>query len=230
MLLIKYNCNYADEFDIHDFVLETKEVWDDVCRIAKLLDGEEQDFSFGTNEYITVDMNNFPLNASVTEISNEEYEVLKKYLGNHETFILDSIIEHYYIKEGEIYQEWTENQAAIALLRMAKNNSAAFNKLRSLYNELSSIYKKIEMNTPKFPDLKYPYTNEEYEKYKEEKTRYFEEMDKIRQKWQNDRQEYAVPIENEIVALLNASNVPFATDFLERTDFDYMLEWVMPKL
>jgi len=96
MLLVKYDCNYADEFDIAGFIVMTQSEW------LKHITGVERHFQqwdnehapdrwgnrqgievyFGTNEQIIYEgFESYRRSFEVTELSDSDYETLKKLFG-----------------------------------------------------------------------------------------------------------------------------------------------------
>lgn len=93
-LLIQFDSNYADEFDVEGFLVMTKEEWEThKAAIQKRFDalppkdpskyyGEELEAYFGTNESLSWgSMDAYLHDFKVTEISDEEHAVLKKFFG-----------------------------------------------------------------------------------------------------------------------------------------------------
>ena len=86
-VLIKFNTNYADEFDVAGFYITTQKKWD------KHLEEVETFFKnrtepvekyFGTNEYIEFyDFDDYKSSFTVTPITKEENDVLTKLFINY---------------------------------------------------------------------------------------------------------------------------------------------------
>lgn len=77
--LVKYNGNYADEFDVYFHTVMTDEELDSTKKIISETNWKEKDFYFGTNEWIEVSTNELlsALNNAV-QITEEQFKVLQE--------------------------------------------------------------------------------------------------------------------------------------------------------
>ena len=83
-LLIKFSCNYADEFDVEGFTVWKQSEWTEHFNHLK---NNPQDFPveypFGSNEEITFQSAQDLLSCcKITEISETEYNTFKKLFHN----------------------------------------------------------------------------------------------------------------------------------------------------
>lgn len=82
--LIKFKCNYADEFDTSGFITESSledfnKSMTFVQKYFELYPGVELEVYFGTNEQLTFeDFESYRECFTITEISDEEHETLLK--------------------------------------------------------------------------------------------------------------------------------------------------------
>ena len=86
-ILVKFDCNYADEFDMYGYKIMTTEQWEALKAKAKAFweenPGYEVESYFGTNEAFTWESYAEWLGAyEVQEVSEADLEVLTKILGN----------------------------------------------------------------------------------------------------------------------------------------------------
>lgn len=82
MKLIKYNDNYADEFDVEGFLILTDEEWENQLHISKLVFDTlgSVEIYFGTNEFIEYDsfdewLNTFKVKDISDELAKEIIEI-----------------------------------------------------------------------------------------------------------------------------------------------------------
>lgn len=79
-LLIKYQADYADEFDVYGFFVETESDWEEHLKEAEEViknRDEPYEAGFGTNEAIVYeDFGDYERCFTVSKITDEEYEVL----------------------------------------------------------------------------------------------------------------------------------------------------------
>jgi hypothetical protein len=84
-VLITSRMDYADEFDVHGFIVLDKEKFDYYDARAKMYfetSGAEINCSFGTNESVVLDSYyKWESGLTVTDISDVEAEVLLKLFG-----------------------------------------------------------------------------------------------------------------------------------------------------
>jgi hypothetical protein len=91
-VLVKFEANYADEFDIYGFDIMEKSEWEDhltwVNNITEETDGEYQwpiEEFFGTNEAILFyDYNEYVSCFTVVDITEEEVETIDKFFTTYE--------------------------------------------------------------------------------------------------------------------------------------------------
>lgn len=84
-ILVKFNDNYADEFDVDGFMVISKNQFDKDVELVKkwFADYGDAEFYFGTNEALSYDDFDDWFNSfSVTEITDDEAQVLTKLFGN----------------------------------------------------------------------------------------------------------------------------------------------------
>ncbi len=87
MKLVKYNGNWADEFDTKGFMLVSEGTWEQYLENLEVffenLEGEEYEHYFGTNEWFTFDsLKGYVKDFKVEEISDAEVVVLQKLFGS----------------------------------------------------------------------------------------------------------------------------------------------------
>lgn len=94
-VLVHYSDNWADEMDVDGFAFfKCKEDWESYKSTWEkyLSDKESQEWYIGTNEAIEIDQYTFKRCFDVVEITDAEYETLKKafdgkmYLGTYGFF------------------------------------------------------------------------------------------------------------------------------------------------
>ena len=98
-LLVKYDNNYADEFDVEGFFVTTEEEWEKhKAQVTKFFEKREAgkdplkrryrdgvEVYFGTNEQIIYETLDCYLRSfTATEVSDEELAVLKKYFNRYD--------------------------------------------------------------------------------------------------------------------------------------------------
>lgn len=81
-VFVRYDDNWADEFDVESIWVVRKEVFDAwVKKVTKWVTSE-QEIYFGTNEFITIDSGKKAVKAcKVSSISEPEAQVIAKWLG-----------------------------------------------------------------------------------------------------------------------------------------------------
>ncbi len=89
MLFIKFDSNYADEFDVEGFMIVANDVWERYVNSLTDEDfGEHNEFYFGTNESLSFDDKAYYLSSFETkEVSDDELVVIKKFFGLKSGFI-----------------------------------------------------------------------------------------------------------------------------------------------
>lgn len=83
-LLIKFNSDWADEFDVSGFMVISFKDWQNhITNVAKqFLSTSEIEVYFGTNESMTYEsLLNYINKFTITPINSEEFLVLKKLFG-----------------------------------------------------------------------------------------------------------------------------------------------------
>jgi hypothetical protein len=84
-VLVKSSADYADEFDVHGFVVMSEEDFADLDKKAKDFfdkSTEELECYFGTNEAVTYDCyDDWKHDLTVTPITDKEADTLKKLFG-----------------------------------------------------------------------------------------------------------------------------------------------------
>lgn len=89
MILVKFNDNYADEFDVDGFRLYTKENWIKIEALisAHFKENGEWEFYFGTNEGIEYyDLETLVSTLVISEVSEEEVKTLIKLFPRCESY------------------------------------------------------------------------------------------------------------------------------------------------
>ena len=79
--LIRYKGNYADEFNVESFSVETEEEYNEFLSAMKKVEnnGEYISINVGTNESIEYDdIEEYTSDLTITEISESDYETFKK--------------------------------------------------------------------------------------------------------------------------------------------------------
>ena len=75
--IIKYNGNYADEFNVYFHMVMTEEDLLDIKDAVSKTNWEDKEFYFGTNEYITLSTEEIMKYLSnAIEITKEQFKVL----------------------------------------------------------------------------------------------------------------------------------------------------------
>lgn len=107
LYLVKYNGNYADEFDVYFHLVMSEKELEEAKGLIQKLNWEYEEFYFGTNE--AVDLNSkdllYYLNEAL-EITQEQFKVLQDLditgVSFGDGLNWDSIVEHaYYQIENE---------------------------------------------------------------------------------------------------------------------------------
>jgi len=85
MLLIKFKCDYADEFDVYGFMVVDNTVWESyVDRLTDEDFSDGMEFGFGTNEALTfLDKKDYLSTFKCSEISNKEFITLNKFFKGY---------------------------------------------------------------------------------------------------------------------------------------------------
>lgn len=102
MLLVQFSDNWADEMDVEGGILMTQDEYSKFITAAKkaLANEKSVDFVIGTNEWITYsNFKDFEGTLKVTEVTDEEAEVLKKFHLDKYGIFPDYCFDDYY--EGE---------------------------------------------------------------------------------------------------------------------------------
>jgi hypothetical protein len=89
MKLVKYDSNWADEMDIDGFRVFTDKQWEKYQKDFKKLFKEDRGYTYyvGTNEDIEYNsFDEFMSDLKVSEITDEEATVLKKFFDNLTTY------------------------------------------------------------------------------------------------------------------------------------------------
>jgi hypothetical protein len=82
-VLLKYEDDYADEFDVYGFMLMTDEEWNKFEKVIDCMEDFPQEFYFGTNEQIIYEnKENVKRAFKPIRISLEDAKVIKKLFGN----------------------------------------------------------------------------------------------------------------------------------------------------
>ena len=79
--LIRYKGNYADEFNVESFSVETEDEYNEFMNAVKIVGDNDGYISInvGTNESIEYDdINEYTYDLTITEISESDYETFKK--------------------------------------------------------------------------------------------------------------------------------------------------------
>ena len=131
--LIKTSTNWADEMDLHGFIiLDEKELEEATKEMAELAaDNFEAEISIGTNEEMDVEANEVleELNTAI-ELTPEEYEHISRLLGTRYGFSLYysfkncSDLDDYY-EEAEEQKKEKEKQKKI---------NARFDEVKNLFD------------------------------------------------------------------------------------------------
>jgi len=120
MLLVKFDSNYADEFDVEGFTIMSETEWEEhKAKVSAFFKKREQNFSFergrgrrpyddgvevyfGTNEQIIYETLDCYLRSfKVQKISDEEIEVLKKFFGKEVKFGMMCMLDDYELEEED---------------------------------------------------------------------------------------------------------------------------------
>jgi hypothetical protein len=82
-VLVKFQANYADEFDVYGFAVFQASTWEEIKELARDLDWSNPiERYFGTNEAITFkSYADYIHHFKVTTISEAEFLMLKKLFG-----------------------------------------------------------------------------------------------------------------------------------------------------
>jgi hypothetical protein len=81
-VIVKYEDNWADEFDVETTWIVRKEVFEAWANLVTEKITEEQEIYFGTNEYITIHSGKEVVDAcTVLPIPENEARILLKWLG-----------------------------------------------------------------------------------------------------------------------------------------------------
>lgn len=83
MFLVKFRCNYADEFDMKGFMVVDSHIWNDY--VNRLTDADvAKEFYFGTNDaFDFYDKEDYLRNFTWSEVSESELETLKKFFTGY---------------------------------------------------------------------------------------------------------------------------------------------------
>ena len=85
--LVQYNGNYADEFDVYFHSIMTEEQLEEAKGLIQKVDWDEEEFYFGTNEYIDVSSSELLRNLNkAKEITDEQFKVLEDLGISHISF------------------------------------------------------------------------------------------------------------------------------------------------
>ena len=84
-VIVKWDGNWADEIDYDGFcIYDSKEEWEQVLVNAKkcVRESPGEELYFGTNEYITVENESELDSYTVTDITNNEAEIIRRLVGD----------------------------------------------------------------------------------------------------------------------------------------------------
>lgn len=117
-LLIKCGSNYSDEFDVDCFQVMTESEWESHKKeAAKRFSSNEDEVGclFGTNESVFwSSLEDYLDQCSVTELSEQDYQTMKKCFGNEDTndisFGMTSIMFEDYDDEDESENDEEESE------------------------------------------------------------------------------------------------------------------------
>ena len=108
-LLVKLDMNWADEFDVNAFWVTTQNRYDQFLRTITEYDFSNDEFYFGTNEWISFDSTNEVIRSlQVIPITKEFYDQLITHFGEEYGLLpITRIEEHaaYMLEELKIEQE-----------------------------------------------------------------------------------------------------------------------------
>ena len=98
--LIKYEDNWADEFDIETFSVMNEEQYNnfnnDLNNIISEIKDEEVEIYFGTNEEITITPSEFQNSLKITEIQKDFYDSIIRYgLNDYGLISIPLILENF---------------------------------------------------------------------------------------------------------------------------------------
>lgn len=89
-VLVKFESNYADEFDVKGFRMFSKKEWNNIVKEIKESKAFPMNWSFGSNEEIEYETPNELLKKfEVVVISSDEVKILKKLFGDDYGFFPD---------------------------------------------------------------------------------------------------------------------------------------------
>ena len=96
--LLKYEDNWADEFDVNTFCVMTEEEYNQFCAIIdeaiSKIGNSEIEIYFGTNEWINVTPESFKQGLKVSEIDKDFYKgIIEHDLDDFGTIRFSSILE-----------------------------------------------------------------------------------------------------------------------------------------
>ena len=84
MILVKFNDNYADEFDVGGFRFYEEKEWNKYKKLVKEKIKFPKEASFGTNEFIEYNSaEDYFKCTEVKKLSEEEYNFLVKLFGKY---------------------------------------------------------------------------------------------------------------------------------------------------
>jgi len=117
MLLVKFDSNYADEFDVEGFTIMSETEWEEhKAKVTAFFERRDQtrqkdqwgnyrdgvEVYFGTNEQIIYETLDCYLRSfKVQKISQEEIKVLKKFFGKEVKFGMMCMLDDYELEEED---------------------------------------------------------------------------------------------------------------------------------
>jgi hypothetical protein len=101
-ILIKFNCDYADEFDVYGFEISTRkkhnEYVDKLAGYPKMINAE---LYFGTNEVLEFDtVSDYMHCIDIKDITKEEYDSIERLFGRY-FGIFPDLLEHLEDRDDE---------------------------------------------------------------------------------------------------------------------------------
>lgn len=91
-VLLKIDTCWADEFDVEGFTVSTKEKWDEINEKLKDNFPCDQEFYFGTNEFITFDSyEDWKSGIKVIPITEDEAKDIRRLFGSGYAQRLDQV-------------------------------------------------------------------------------------------------------------------------------------------
>ena len=85
--LVQYNGNYADEFNVYFHSVMTEEQLEEAKGLIQKIGWNEEEFYFGTNEYIDVSSSELLRNLNkAKEITDEQFKILEDLDISHISF------------------------------------------------------------------------------------------------------------------------------------------------